>query len=424
MSKIKRNRSIYRSGRRHRRGVLRTVLFLVGAFVLGFFLISAIGPVYHFIRGDLKLPSKPSTVAKSGSSAAGPSKGASSAPAVQAALGARGIYLPGSALVNPTALKASAEAAKAAGMNLAVVELKGDDGHLRYHSSVADAVGANVTNASLPDAASAAATLSAAGLTPAAQISCFIDGTDGLTTAYMRTESVLYAGNHSVRFMDQANQFWLNPYSARARQYLTDLAKEAVSAGFKTIILTRVEFPTLGSIDSTAWFGDGLSLSKTQQLQSFVEDLTKQVNAAGGKVIVRLEPAASIGQATTLLGQDQSFYKLSTDGYAPFFCPSAFNKAGITVGARTILSPDLTPGDTVDALSQYALTQIGSGAAGKMTPYLQAYTNTGLGEGFYKTYSAGDISAEIASVYKAGFSSFILYNPAGVYDFTGVKVTQ
>ncbi|MDR3552883.1 MAG: putative glycoside hydrolase [Clostridia bacterium] len=423
MQKIKRNKNIY-MGRHKRKNPIKAILIILVAALLVFIGWSVAEPVMKYIKGEIKpitssVSSKSSSGASSLSSSSA-SSGASSqnSTASQTGTALRGIFLPGTVLSNTASLSAAVSGAKDAGLNLVVVDLKGEDGKLNYDSTVAKAVSSSLCIPNAPDGSVAASAITSAGLTPAARICCFLDPAG---SAAMRDAAVLYSGDHTSRYRDNNGNFWLNPYFQKAQQYIISLATEAVSLGYKTIILDDVEFTSSGNTDKYAWFGTS-AVSKEDELRAFVAAVTSKVNAAGGKVVVRFPATSAMGGAIAHSGQDQNMYAMSSDMVAPDFLPSGLDKASVKIGSKTILSPDLTPSDTVSALAQYAATQITSGSSSNVLPFVQAFTDTALGKGYYKNYTTSDINAEIAAVKAAGFSNFILYNPKGTYDFSGLSV--
>jgi hypothetical protein len=130
--------------------------------------------------------------------------------------------------------------------------------------------------------------------------------------------------------------------------------------------------------------------------------------------------AATIGQAQANIGQSQNFFSLSSDYISPNLCPSLLTKTGVTVGTTKITTPDLTPGNTVGTLALYLKTQNGT-KIGTALPFIQDYTNTALGSGYYKNYTATDVKAEISALANVGTGGYILYNPQGTYDFSVIK---
>lgn len=422
MGKVKRYRykSIYSTHRRqrpHGSGIWKTVLLIIGAAVLLFVGWSVAKPVEQFFAGTLK----PARSVSSAVTAAASSKKASASSAAKTSETAgalRGIYLPKADLTDLAALATTAGTAKSAGINFAVIDLKAEDGKINYDSKQAEAVAAGLTTPGV-DASKAAAALKADGITPCARICAFLDPA-AAASDNMRAAAVKYALSHDSRWYDASHNFWLNPYSDQARQYIIDIAKEAVAAGYKDIMLDGLEFPTTGSPDKLAWFSDSTE-SKEQVLRDFVKEAKQQIAAVGGKVIVRVPGASLVGSVSALSGQDQNVFGYGADWMSPDLCPYAFG-ASLQAGATAVQNPDTTPGKTVTALAQFLATQGSRAQVSTAVPYIQAFTNSSAGGGLFKTYTADDINQEISALHAVGIDSFILYNPAGTYDFSGVKV--
>lgn len=413
MAKVKRYKNIYLYKRR-RKSPLKIVLWCVVAIVLVFVGYSATGPAIRFFKGEPIArvdSSKPSASSKAVSSKAGTSSKSGGAANTAGAL--RGLYLPETYLSDTGTLQGVASGAKAAGLNLAVVNMKGEDGLLHYKSQLPEVTQNSLMAPNAPDAKAAATVLKNSGLTPAARIVCFLDPA---ASDVMRDASVLYAANSTGRWRDSNNDFWLNPYSDKAQQYLIDISKELVSLGYTYILLDDVRFP---SESGSAYYGN-VTATKQAELTAFIANAQKQITAAGGKLIVRFDAYTAIGTGSPNAGLNQNMYALNTDYLSPEFCPSALDKSGVQVSGKTITKPDTAPASTVLSLAQYAATQVPAANKAKVIPYLQAYTNTALSAGFYKQYAAADISGEIASLKEAGFTSYILYSPQGQYDLTGV----
>lgn len=410
MYKVKRYKSIYRTKRHHQKSSLSVILIIVACALFIFVGWSIAGPVQKFFSGNLKPVQTASSKANVNSKKTSSGKSASSAPAVNTNA-VKGIYLPKTYLSDDNALSAAVTSAKNSGFNYAVIDLKSENGFLNYASKVQQAVSSSLIAPNAPDAAKAASKLKAAGITPAARIFCFKDPEAPKT---MRDAAVAYGKSTGTLWLDGYGNRWLNPYSDKAQQYIIDIAKEAVSMGYKNIILDGVEFPSAGSPDRTANFGSTNNVSKQQALRNFVAKATQQIHAAGGQVSVSLPGMAAIGQIDTKTGQDQSIFGYGADTVTPNLCPSNFYKSGIQIGTKTITNPDATPGDTVAAVAQY-LKQSNADSLSKSVPFIQAYN------GSNKSYTSSDIISEISALRNAGISSYILYNPNGSYDFNSFK---
>jgi hypothetical protein len=417
VSKPYRNKqkSIYSKRHRRRSGPLLAAVMLAAAVILLFIGWSIEPMVQDLITGKYRVPTGGSSKSSSRPSSSSKPASSSSNTSKPAQISLKGLYLSQSSLSDLQGLDKAAAAAKQAGLNLAVVELKGEDGLLHYASKISEAQSGGMIAPNAPDAAAAAQELIKNSLTPAAEISCF---KDPIAPYSIPNSYVLYSGDHAQGWLDNpapSGHRWLNPYSTAAQQYIIDLAVEAVGLGYKQIYLNNVEFPIN---DSKAWYGDGLP-SKEDALKSFVADATKKIEAAGGTVSVIMPGGASVGQGDPQTGQDQSIYGFAADYLSPNLCPSLMG-SGITIGGASIPKPDLTPGDTVTAAAVYLKSQAGAKLS-VTVPFIQAFTNTGLGNGNYKQYTSADINAEIAALKNAGITNFVLYAPDGSYDLSGIS---
>lgn len=317
----------------------------------------------------------------------------------------RGIYLPGNSLTAST-IDQALSAAKSAGVTTAIAELKSDDGVLHYASKINEVQNTGIVAPGAPDGAAIAQEITKNGMTPAARISCF---KDPLAPTIMRDASIKFSGNHSTNWLDESGNRWLNPYSSTATQYLTDLAAEAASMGFKQIYLDNVQFPS--GAQSRIWYGDNVS-SKESALQSFVTAVTQKVHTAGGTVSLVLPAAATVGSGQASLGQDQDPFGYGADTVSPLFTPASLT--GVTVGGTALPDPTGNLGGALTAAAQ-GLKTLNAAKFGSAMPFIQAGAVTGS-----STVSADVVSTEVTALKTAGVNGFVFY-ATGAYNLTGVS---
>lgn len=123
-----------------------------------------------------------------------------------------------------------------------VVDLKGEDGRLRYVSQLefAKNIGSSASDPTLNDAIREAN--EGAGYT-IARIVCYRDD----LAPYMRSSVALRSGGGNWR--DEKGLRWMSPASAQAREYLSGVCAEAAELGFDEILLTCAAFPVEGNLD-------------------------------------------------------------------------------------------------------------------------------------------------------------------------------
>lgn len=384
-----------------------TVLVVAAVAVLVFIGWNIYVPLQRVLKGGSQTTesagsrssSKTSSASHAASRPSSSSKPTSSAstPAV------RGIYLPGGTLTTAS-ISQTLQTAKSAGVTTAIAELKSDDGVLHYASKISEVQNNGIVASGALDGAAIAQAITQSGMTPAARISCF---KDPLAPTVMRDAAVKYAGNHSTNWLDESGNRWLNPYSATATQYLTDLATEAASMGFKQIYLDNVQFPS--GAQSRLWYGDNLP-PRESTLQSFVTAVTQKVHAAGGTVTLVLPAAAALGSGQASLGQDQDPFGYGADAVSPLLTPASLG--GLTAGGAALPNPIRDFGAAVSAAVQGLKTLNASKYTGTV-PFIQAGTTGG------STVTADAVNAEVSALKTAGIDHFVFYATGG-YNLTGV----
>lgn len=396
------------SGRRHKRGgsnPLMTALIVVAVAALVFIGWNIYVPLQRVLKGDAgKTVESAASHVSSASHAASKPSSSSGSTSSAATTAMRGIYLPGGTLTTAT-ISQTLQAAKSAGVTTAIAELKSDDGVLHYASKISEVQNNGIVASGALDGAAIAQAITQSGMTPAARISCF---KDPLAPTVMRDAAVKYAGNHSTNWLDESGNRWLNPYSATTVQYLTDLAAEAASMGFKQIYLDNVQFPS--GAQNHVWYGDNLP-SKESALQSFVAAVTQKVHTTGGTVTLVLPANAAVGSGQASLGQDQDPFGYGADTVSPLLTPVSLD--GLTVGGTALPNPISDFGAAVSAAAQ-GLKTLNASKYGDMVPFIQAGTVSGSG-----TVTADTVNAEVSALKAAGIDHFVFYATGG-YNLTGV----
>jgi hypothetical protein len=128
------------------------------------------------------------------------------------------------------------------------------------------------------DAADVSSRIVAAGLVPMARIHAF---RDNIVPRTKREMAVTYYQTPTT-WLDNSPELggraWLNPYSAEAQAYITQLAVELAQKGFRFIAVDSVQFPT-GMATEKAGYGAGATLGRSQALQQFMHSLQDAVQA-------------------------------------------------------------------------------------------------------------------------------------------------
>lgn len=294
----------------------------------------------------------------------------------------RAFYLPHSALLADD-LSSTLTAARKAGFNAVVFDLKDADGKLYYRFTNAQAKKVN----SYADNAFTADSLKALfdqirqqGLNPIPRLYAF---RDDAACAVMTDARVAYIENHTWAWYDgdkaQGAKKWLNPYSDTAQSYIQGLATELKGAGASAIMLEGVQFPD--KLDKSAYLGEkSATVGKDAILTEFIA-ATRTALGADCPLLLSCTSAASLGTETKIYGGNP-----------------------LTFGA-TVASPLLSSKVKESVEKMILRTQVLEQKTA-LAPMLAA---DGL--------SAAKVNDTIAATVAGGTNSFILYATDGKYDF-------
>lgn len=320
----------------------------------------------------------------------------------------RGFYLPFDALTGD-GLTATLTAAKEAGFNTVVFDMKDAKGRMYYRFSADAAVRVNsyVSNALSADQLSALlGQIRAAGLLAIPRLYAFQDdpGAKALTECRITPKDnpgwVWYDGNPQ-----SGAKAWLNPYSNNAHAYITALATELKTAGADAVMLDGVQFPR--QTTSASFGADNAGLKQDEVLALFV-DKVQQTLGADCPVLMgcTTEGALALGTATLIYGGNPLTF--APDVACPAILPAqlpATIKVGETVVQNT---PDALEQTVQTLVAQMVLRTkvLAEEQQPTFAPFLQV-----------ADYSAQQVKQEIAGCIAGGAESYILYNPTGQYDF-------
>ncbi len=318
----------------------------------------------------------------------------------------RGFYLPFTALSGDS-LSATLSAAKEAGFNAVLFDLKDADGKLYYQftSSAATQVNSFVENALTPDQLTALFTqIREAGLLPIPRLFAF---RDDLGARALPAARISHKDNAGWVWYDAKPQnggrAWLNPYADEAHSYIIELAAELKNGGAAAVMLDGVQFPTQ---QSSAHFGtsSNTTLKQDEVLTLFVEKARKALEDC--PVMLACTAESALGTATQGYGGNPLTFAPTMA--SPTIFPGSLSEK-IKVGETVVQNTPDTLQQTVQALvGQMVLRTkvLAESQRPAIAPFLQV-----------AGYTADQIKQEIAGCTAGGADSYILYNPDGQYDF-------
>ncbi len=319
----------------------------------------------------------------------------------------KAFYLPTSALSNTEALKSTLQAAKKAGFNGVVFDLKDATGNVWFEATSAHVAQAKSVQDGALTKEQLTAVLTLCANEQMLAIPRLYAFLDRVAPRSLTSARIHYAGDPSMGWLDNSAESggkpWLNPYSPQAHEYLIGLGTELRDWGFKAVLYDGVQFP------HQLWkagFGDSAytSQSKLEVLQTFTKSLTTAM--AGCEVSVCATGLGTIGESTAVYGGNPLSF--GSEYLSPALYPSALGKS-LTVGSETLTNLTADPGKAVGAAYRLVNDRIKlmTGTAPKLLPWLET-----------ASYSTAQIQAEISALENA---PFVLFNANGQYDFSNLS---
>ena len=175
-----------------------------------------------------------------------------------------------------------------------VVEMKGQDGKLAWHSEHKTALWSEVSG---PQAASDALKQWNGGeVCTIARVCCFRDD----AAPYHNNALALRRGQYNWR--DELGLRWLSPAQKDAQAYLAALCGELAALGFDEIVLEDFTFPTQGNLESISR-GERYDPARfSQEVESFLSQVEQALAPYGTTLSLRLR-ADSLSQSSGLTPQ-------------------------------------------------------------------------------------------------------------------------
>ena len=239
---------------------------------------------------------------------------------------------------------------------------------------------------------------------------------------------------NGATWADSSGVAWLNPYNTDSWEYIATVAKEAAKVGFDEIQLDYVRFPADGNLGQIDYGGGAESKTKAEIIREFLEYIRAELESTSARLSADVFGIIAVSRGDFEgIGQDLELMWDVVDAVSPMIYPSHFanirsNGVGQMINGVLFERPDLNPYGVVYNIMEMTrnrLPEDGDHAA--VRPYLQAFTASYLGSGFYQVYGANEILEQINAVYDAGFEEWILWNHSGryeIYESVGVMLRE
>ena len=321
----------------------------------------------------------------------------------------KGIYITGWTAGRESALNHIINLVNNTELNTVVIDVKDDEGRVTYKSQVPLAIEIGSSVNMVRDMSTVMNKLKDNKIHTIARIVVF---KDPILTA-KRPDLAIKTINGQI-WRDRTKAGWLNPYNKDSWNYSIDLAKEAAQLGFDEIQFDYVRFPTDGKVKLINYGKISEGVQKTTAINNFLAQSKKELAPLGVPVSADVFGIITTNKGDVeKIGQDLETVSKDIDYISPMVYPSHYG-----VGQYGISKPDLEPYKIVYkslSTAKARLDKLPSNKA-KIRPYLQDFTATWLGKGYYKKYSAQDIRAQIKATYDSGLEEWILWSAVNKYS--------
>lgn len=221
---------------------------------------------------------------------------------------------------------------------------------------------------------------------------------------------------------NRAGHGFVNPFMKEVWDYNIEIAKEAAKMGFKDIQFDYVRFAEgfeLRDDELTYSLGDYTDSDlnsvkkRVEAVTDFVEYAHQELQPFDVDLSVDIFGYSATVEETPGIGQNFSRISENVDVISSMIYPSHWGP-----GSLGIAKPDLEPYNVVANYLEYeneVLDNLGDDAP-ISRPWIQDFTASYLGSGWYKNYGAPEVSEQIRALNDNGVNEFLLWDAANTYS--------
>jgi len=328
----------------------------------------------------------------------------------------KGIYMTGNTIGLQWRFEQILEETKNSVVNAWVVDVKDDHATMTYASNIplVNELGQDA-RVKVRDFQSAMDVMKENDIYPIARIVTFKD----VIAATGKPEWAILTHEGEV-WRDRKQDAWLNPYNREAWDYLVAIAKEAAMKGYYEIQFDYVRFPTDGPREQIDYGAAGEEETMAEAIAAFLEYAREELKPYGVYVSADIFGLVPIVVDDMRLGQHMETLTTATDILCPMAYPSHYAMGTFGVGI-----PDLEPYTIIYETMIKAVERIEALETDKpkavLRPWLQDFTASYLGRGYYQRYEAEQIREQIQATYDSGVNEWLLWNAGNNYTWDALR---
>lgn len=221
---------------------------------------------------------------------------------------------------------------------------------------------------------------------------------------------------------NRRGESFVNPYEREVWEYNVEVARQAAKLGFKDIQFDYVRFPEgFETRDEELTYSRGdyeesdldYGKQRVDAVTEFVAYARRELQPYDVDVSVDIFGYAATREETPGIGQNFSRISENVDVISSMIYPSHWG-----AGSLGIARPDLEPYNVVAnymELENEILDNLGDDAP-ISRPWIQDFTASYLGAGWYANYGAHEVSEQIRALNEHGVDEFLLWNAGNRYS--------
>lgn len=304
-------------------------------------------------------------------------------------------------------------------LNAMVIDIKDDEGYITLDLKSENELVQQMSSNFIDDADQLMTRLDDNDIYPIARIVVFKD----TLLAQAKPELSFTHGDGSVWSNGNGDSF-VNPYLKEVWDYNIEVAIQAAKLGFKEIQFDYVRFPEgFELLDRDLNYGHGhygdddadvINMEyRNQAVTDFVGYAREQLQPYGVDVSVDIFGYAAVVRETPGIGQSFPGIASEVDVISSMIYPSHWG-----LGNLDVAIPDLEPYNVVDNYSKIELAildELGDDAP-VTRPWIQDFTASYLGAGYYMEYGDHEVTEQIRALADNGIHEYLLWNAGNTYS--------